>query len=428
LDAADRQRSSGLTCGLHRRLTKWVEAAVHLPYGHNYGLRRIDSDPLELSEGELAAIAALEAEQDKLTAEYEDATELPDDVDERLGEIETALAEFAVRPVRFDPNDIGIAGAFVTIGANGTVMVDRGYVRPADESVIEAEADMDGSEAIDSESSDMSNAKPAIQRAVITIGGAPVEADDDEVDVIKPLPERLVIELTAHRTLALGNAVADNPHVAMTMLLHKLVRDTFHIGSQSGCLQASVRRVHLVIQAADLTDSPAARAVEQRHADWKHDVPDEDEALWNWLAMLDEASRIALLAHCVSFGVNALYEKPTPYSGSGVSEYGLEVRMAQADRLARATGLDMVEAGWRPTAENYLDRVTKARILEAVREGAGERAAQLINHLKKGDMAREAERLLADSGWLPEPLHGRSRRREGPGRLCGNIGRCGWRR
>jgi len=39
-----------------------------------------------------------------------------------------------------------------------------------------------------------------------------------------------------------------------------------------------------------------------------------------------------------------------------------------------------------------------------VREGAGERAASLIEHLKKGDMAREAERLLADTGWLPEPL------------------------
>jgi ParB family chromosome partitioning protein len=64
----------------------------------------------------------------------------------------------------------------------------------------------------------------------------------------------------------------------------------------------------------------------------------------------------------------------------------------------------MVDAGWRPTVANYLGRVTKFRILEAVREGAGERAAQLIDHLKKGEMAKEAERLLADSGWLPEPL------------------------
>ena len=53
---------------------------------------------------------------------------------------------------------------------------------------------------------------------------------------------------------------------------------------------------------------------------------------------------------------------------------------------------------------NYLGRVTKPRIIEAVREGAGERAAQLIDHLKKSDMATEAERLLAETGWLPEPL------------------------
>jgi hypothetical protein len=32
------------------------------------------------------------------------------------------------------------------------------------------------------------------------------EEDDDEDDGIKPLPERLVIELTAHRTLALRDA------------------------------------------------------------------------------------------------------------------------------------------------------------------------------------------------------------------------------
>ena len=36
---------------------------------------------------------------------------------------------------------------------------------------------------------------------------------------------------------------------------------------------------------------------------------------------------------------------------------------------------------------------------------AGEQpSVQLIDHLKKGDMAREAERLLDGTGWLPEPL------------------------
>ncbi len=31
---------------------------------------------------------------------------------------------------------------------------------------------------------------------------------------------------------------------------------------------------------------------------------------------------------------------------------------------------------------------------------------RLIDHLKKGDMAKEAERLLEGTGWLPEPLRG----------------------
>ena len=44
---------------------------------------------------------------------------------------------------------------------------------------------------------------------------------------VKPLPDRLVSELTAYRTLALREAVANNPHVAMTALLHKLCLDTF---------------------------------------------------------------------------------------------------------------------------------------------------------------------------------------------------------
>src|SRR5260221_12597678 len=78
--------------------------------------------------------------------------------------------------------------------------------------------------------------------------------------------------------------------------------------------------------------------------------------------------------------------------------------LAHADTLDRAVKLDMAGAGWTPTVDNYLGRVAKARILEAVREAKGEPAAQLIDHLKKTDMAKEAQRLLHGTGWLPEPL------------------------
>ena len=42
----------------------------------------------------------------------------------------------------------------------------------------------------------------------------------------------------------------------------------------------------------------------------------------------------------------------------------------------------------------------KVRRLSAKRAAS----AQLIDHLKKPDMAREAERLLAGTRWVPEPL------------------------
>ncbi|MGR7995804.1 DNA-binding protein [Xanthobacter sp. ZOL 2024] len=378
---------------------KWIEAAISFPYGATNGLRRLPGTPVPLTAEDQATIDALNAEYAKLEAEYEAVDELPDAVDERLGEIEAALARLDERPLRYELADIARAGVFVSIDAEGALSVDRGYVRPEDE----APAKPEGSETPDEDTTDDDPAAPAVQRAVITVGGQPTDPEEDD-EAIRPLPERLVMELTAHRTLALRDAVAHTPHVALTLLLHKLVCDTFEHRSAAGCLEASVRHVFFPAQADDLKDSLSAKTIAERHEAWKLDVPADDDALWDWLAGLDETSRMALLSHCVSYGVNALHEKPNPYGGNGVSTHGLQVRLAQADRLARATGLDMVEAGWRPTFANYLNRVTKPRILEAVREGAGERAATLIAHLKKGDMAKEAERLLADTGWLPEPL------------------------
>jgi len=380
---------------------KWVDARVEVPYGYGHGLRRLIGPTTPLSEDEQATFDALTAEYEALEAEYAEAEEYPEEVDERVGEIETALAAFEDRPVIYDPADIVRAGVFISIDRDGNLSVDRGYVRPEDEVPVA----MEGSDGVDGTAPDgAASSIPAAQRTVITVGGQPAEPEEEE-DVIKPLPERLVSELTAHRTLALHDALANNPHVAMTALLHRLVMERYRYSAPSGCLEVTVRHHFFSAQGTDLKDSPSAKAIETRYEDWKADLPTDDDALWDWIAGLDDASRMALLAHCVAYGVNALYEKPNPYGGNGVSQYGLETRMSHADRLARATGLDMVEgAGWRPTVENYLGRVTKPRILEAVREGAGERAASLIEHLKKGDMAKEAERLLADTGWLPEPL------------------------
>lgn len=147
-------------------------------------------------------------------------------------------------------------------------------------------------------------------------------------------------------------------------------------------------------QAPGLADGALAASFDARHTAWSNALPKEPSDLWDVLAAFDGDSRQALFAHCVSLSVNAVYE---PYNRRPRA-------LAHADRLAMATDLDMVAAGWTPTVETYLGRVTKARILGAVREARGERAAARIEHLKKIEMAEEAQTLLDGAGWLPEPL------------------------
>ncbi|MDU6748585.1 MAG: chromosome partitioning protein ParB, partial [Bradyrhizobium sp.] len=152
--------------------------------------------------------------------------------------------------------------------------------------------------------------------------------------------------------------------------------------------------------------SVPAKAIAARHASWKAKLPASDKDLWAALTAMDGTAQAELFAHCASQAVNAIFEPANRVHQGRLSAHGVRGRLDQADRLSRAVGLDLVSAGWKPTVDNYLGRVTKHRILQTVREAKGEASVQLIAHLKKPDMAREAERLLDGSRWLPEPLRG----------------------
>ncbi|KPH87280.1 plasmid partitioning protein ParB [Komagataeibacter intermedius AF2] len=297
------------------------------------------------------------------------------------------------------------AGVFVSLDSDGTLQVERGFVLPEDMPAEPEEADDVGSTGeYDHAVYDGQDDRIADDGGDVGGEGYSISPDvePEEEDGIRPLPDRLLTELTAWRTLALRDAFASNPHIALTELLHTLVRDVYWQTPGADCLEAYVREISLPVHSPDMPGSVPAHALRQRNEGWKHDLPEDEDALWRWIDGLDDASRMALLAHCLSFGVNALYERMPAYGA--VSQRSVTERLKRADRLASALGLDLVEAGWQPTVENYLGRVTKARILQAVQEARGDEAAERIAHLKKPDMAREAEWLLDGSGWLPEAL------------------------
>jgi ParB family chromosome partitioning protein len=203
-----------------------------------------------------------------------------------------------------------------------------------------------------------------------------------------------VTELTAHRTLALRDAVANEPTVAFRAVLHALCLNAFYPYASNTCLEITAKHSGFSAQAPGLAATASAIAIEARHEQWAKQLPESPAGLWDALTEFDDDSQTALFAHCASLTINVVKE---PWNRRPDS-------FAHGDRLARAVNLDMAAAGWKPTVYNYPGRVPKVRILEAVREANGEQSAQLIDHLKKADMAKEAERLLAGTGWLPEPL------------------------
>ena len=217
---------------------------------------------------------------------------------------------------------------------------------------------------------------------------------DEEDEGVRPLSDRLTTELTAHRTLALREAVASDPDTAFLAMLHALYLKLFYRFGLDSCLEVEAKSVLFGTQIEGLGDMAYATAIDARHGTWAAQLPRDTADLWEVLCGLDGDSRQALFAHCVGLTINATCQ---PYDRRPKA-------IAHAGRLAEAVTLDMAAAGWRPTVAGYLGRVTKAHILDAVREAKGEQAAQLIEDLTKADMAREAERLLDGSGWLPEPL------------------------
>jgi len=269
-----------------------------------------------------------------------------------FGEIETALEAFDNRPPVFDSDDVARAGAFVSLAGSGDLKIERGYVRPEDEAMAEPEpvdGEHEGGAA-------PSASEGGVQRAMITLGSAaqPSPEADEEEDAIKPLPERLMTELTAHRTLALRDAVGGDPDTAYLAVLHALALKTFFRFSTATCLELEVKRSTFGHQAPDLNETASAKVIVERHARWAEQLPKEPGALWQTLVGFDTDSRQALFAHRVGLSVNAVHQS-----------WNQGERMAHADALARAVDLDMVAAGWTPTAEAYLGRVTKPRILEA---------------------------------------------------------------
>ena len=381
-----------------REAEGWKWTAAYLDFPHAHGMRRAYPHSVELSEEDAAAYDAAQDELERLTAEWEDADiDLPPEVDTRLAELEAEIERIDAKRHAYDPDEIARGGVFVVVAHDGETRIERGFIRAEDEAsepetAEDGETVIDGvcvngdGEIIDGDERDGEGGDGSANEP---------EPEEDAGDDGKPLPDSLIRDLTAHRTLGLRLALGEQPDMALIAVIHTLAAQTFYRGgSEAHCLEIRPTSNYLAAHADGIEDTAAAKMLNDRHDGWAADMPRDVADLWGFIAGLDHASLMALLAHCASLTVNAV-KLPWEQNKRRAHE--------TADKLATAVTLDMT-AHWTPTVRTYLGRVTKAHILAAVRDALGDEAAERIADKKKMEMAEAAEQLLAGTGWLPPVL------------------------
>ena len=369
---------------------QWVDVALSHPYGHTSGLHRLSPTEVALTEEESARWEALRAEYEQLLqADHEGGGDLPEDVDARLAEIEQEIEALDERRAVFTPEAKAIGGVFISIGHEGVLKIERGFVRREDMPALSSTQD-------DAESSDIIAEAfgPGVEGATFTVGGAPEAEFEEEGDPDRPISDRLMLELTTVHTLALRGALADDPDAAFVAVLHAMVLKVFYNAyTINTCLEIQTRTSSPDRSIDGLAEfAPRPPSCVGRRLGPSSSRVSRKRCGITWSA-LTATSRASLFALCAGLSVNAMQEFHNRRPDA----------IAHGRRLAEFVGLDMAQH-WEPTAANFFSRVTKGRILNAIREAKGEASAQLIEHLKKADMAKEAERLVAGSGWLPQPL------------------------
>ena len=154
-----------------------------------------------------------EARRDEMARRYDelveahgnDADDLPEAVAAELSRLDVELVELSAKTEAYRPEEVAVAGAVITLTMDGSLRVDRGFVRVEDE------------------------AQP------VTAEGGGEAGADGVVTTLRPIQAKsptlsgaLLAELAAHRTAGLQAALSRQPDLALRVMLHGLASDAFY--------------------------------------------------------------------------------------------------------------------------------------------------------------------------------------------------------
>lgn len=304
-------------------------------------------DKDEEDEGDEAAIETLQNETEALEAKVE-----------------------ALRESRVDLNgvDMLIAGAVVFV-TGSEIVVHKPMIRIEDMRKLEKSSPSD------------------------TSGAAPTSGSRSEVEQqAEGMSDRLITNLTAHRTAAVQASLISNQSVALASLAAHMARTTLVRGYSDGCVKISLSTQMYTLRDASPTfeGSPAHKVLMAEHDALMALLPTESDDLLGFFLGQPLDVSLRVITYCSAITVNGVRGKNTTQDALAP--------------LAAALSLDMRQ-WWEANQPNYLALVPKAKMIEAVVEAhGGPLAADGWDKLKKDEVLDRCTDSLKGTGWLPTIL------------------------
>jgi ParB family chromosome partitioning protein len=363
--------------------------------GWGWTEQRIERDVFELNrygrlqpvqrpftDDEQREMDALTAQQDELAEKFEALSEDDENAYEEGERLETeidrvnaAIIALESRAETWDAQQMAEAGAFVMVGPQGELIIERGLVR------------RENSAALDAVGGTVTGT-PEAEREPCTTA--------DPVHKEKPVHSaKLCQRLTAHRTAAIHAELIAQPSLALAALLQRVIPEVFPerygVSFVPHALELSCNSNHdsLLGAADDLATSTAWNLIEAQRERWGRELPARRADLLPWLIEQDPGTTLLdLLAFCTGALLDGIAGDEKPHA---------------INALASALSLDMTRY-WTPTRASYFDHVSKARIAEVVANAVSPKVAADLGKMKKADAAAAAELRLVKAAWVPEIL------------------------
>lgn len=342
----------------------WIEVWPKFDYTQFDRLGRAPKKLNELSAETADRLEALETEREAIQVAMEgiDDEDQVQELDERGDQLDDEILTIQAAREGYAPEVMQHAGAIISLHY-GQLRMDRGLVRTADRA----------------------NVTSVLGEGERLSGGRETEPAGRKSNTISDALRR---SLLGHRNLAAQFVTATNPKAAKILIVCKFVTDMRNDWNGSPT-DMGISSGYGARTGCPISDEVGQAKQKEFEADGNQLVgtlPTKHADLWDALAAMSEVELDTLLAFAVARSVSLSVEPKE-----------------LTEKYVGALGLKM-EDHFVPTVSNYLGRVSKELIIDALSEAGKiksdtDRIALL--DMKKSALASEAEIRLSGTGWVP---------------------------